>query len=136
MLKDVKSNLTTWLAVFVGAGLGAVARYAISTVVQSKTASVFPIGTLVVNVTGSLLIGAVMTVLIARQGSDQLRLLLVTGVLGGYTTFSAFAYESLQLLERKHAATAIVYILTTNTLCLAACGLAYFLTKRLISPSS
>lgn len=136
MLTDVKPNMTTWMAVFAGSGLGAVARYAISTFAQSKTESVFPVGTLVVNGTGSLVIGIVMTVLIARQGSDQLRLLLVTGVLGGYTTFSAFAYETLQLFERKHAATAIAYILATNALCLAACGIGYLLTKRFLITSS
>lgn len=131
----MKSNLTTPLLVFLGAGFGALARYLLSGFIQGKSGSQFPWGTLVVNVSGSLLIAVVTTWLLLKQGSDDLRLLLVTGVLGGYTTYSAFAYETLQLVQRKHAAEAISYVLATNVLCLAACWSGYELTKRLVSSS-
>jgi CrcB protein len=72
--------------------------------VQSRSASLFPFGTLAVNVLGCLLIGALMALAVERESlSPNLRLLLVTGVLGGFTTFSAFGYETLALamIERQ-----------------------------------
>lgn len=90
-----------------GAALGGLARYVIGTaVLQRFTArfpeTVFPVGTVVVNVTGCFLIGILMTLLIARADPNpNLRLLIVTGVLGGYTTFSSFAWESFEAVEKE-----------------------------------
>jgi CrcB protein len=99
--------MSRYLIVMLGAALGGVARYAAGyAVLQRFTArfpeNVFPLGTLVVNVTGCFLIGVLMTLFIAHGDSHpRLRLLLVTGVLGGYTTFSSFAWESFEAIDKE-----------------------------------
>lgn len=88
------------LLVGLGGCIGSVARYLVATWVQSRSGSLFPFGTLAVNVLGCLVIGALMALAVERESlSPNLRLLLVTGVLGGFTTFSAFGYETLALVE-------------------------------------
>jgi len=97
-----------------GGAVGSAVRYAVSGFAQRLFASgggavaAFPVGTLVVNVTGSLLIGVMAGLAESRAvfGADA-RLLLVTGVLGGYTTFSAFSLETLLLLRAGQTATAL-----------------------------
>jgi CrcB protein len=88
-----------WLLVAAGGAIGSVARYGLAGAIQSRSASGFPVGTLVVNVTGCFAIGVLMHVGIAHERATPLRLLLVTGVLGGYTTYSAFNYETLELVR-------------------------------------
>jgi CrcB protein len=89
-----------YLMVLAGAAAGGLARYVISAAVMQRVAGRFPLGTLVVNVTGCFLIGVLMSLFIERGAPHpNLRLLLVTGVLGGYTTFSAFAWESFEAME-------------------------------------
>ncbi len=89
-----------YLAVMIGAALGGLARYVIGAAVMQKFAGRFPLGTLVVNVTGCFLIGMAMTLLTERFAPHQnWRLFLVTGVLGGYTTFSSFAWETFQAVD-------------------------------------
>ena len=87
-------------AVAVGAGAGALARYGISTWAL-RFGPGFPIGTLLINVLGSLLIGAVIALFTTRLSvAWPWRPLLVTGLLGGFTTFSSYSYETYQLLLR------------------------------------
>ena len=84
-----------YLVVFAGAGLGGLARYLAGTWITAKYGGRFPMGTFVINVTGSFLIGVVMTMLTERlQPHPNWRLFLVVGILGGYTTFSSFEYET------------------------------------------
>jgi len=94
--------MNRYLLVMLGAALGGVARYAAGTLVLQRYTGRFPLGTLVVNVTGCFLIGLFMT-WFTERGEPQpgLRLLLVTGVLGGYTTFSSFGWESFQAVEGR-----------------------------------
>ena len=85
------------LLIALGAALGANLRYAVSVGAAQRWGAAFPYGTLIINVSGSLLIGVVLA-LAARTGlGAPWRLLLVTGFLGGYTTFSSFAWETYQL---------------------------------------
>ena len=99
--------MNRYLLVMLGAALGGLARYVVGTaILQRFTArfpeSVFPLGTVVVNVTGCFLIGILMSLFVARGDPNPgLRLLLVTGVLGGYTTFSSFAWESFEAIDKE-----------------------------------
>ena len=89
----------TMLMIAFGAAVGANMRYAISVWVARQWGVVFPYGTLLINVAGSFAIGVVMVLLTTRFTSgDSWRLLLVTGLLGGFTTFSAFSYETYMLV--------------------------------------
>jgi CrcB protein len=86
--------------VLAGAGLGGLARFVVGAWIMSKWGGRFPMGTLVVNVTGSFLIGVLMILLTERiQPHPNWRLFLVVGVLGGYTTFSSFEYETYQAVR-------------------------------------
>ena len=90
-----------YLVVLAGGGAGSLARYVASTAIMQRFGGAFPLGTFVINVTGSFLIGLLMTLFTERlDWSPNWRLLLVTGFLGGYTTFSSFEYESLQVLRQ------------------------------------
>ncbi len=88
-----------YLMVLLGGGAGSLVRYVVSTVIMARTGGRFPFGTVVINITGSFLIGLLMTLLTERLSPHpNLRLLLVTGFLGGYTTFSSFEWETLSLV--------------------------------------
>jgi CrcB protein len=92
--------LDKYLVVLAGAGLGGVARYVAGTRVMAKYGGRFPLGTFVINVTGSFLIGVLMTLLTERLNPHpNWRLFLVVGILGGYTTFSSFEYEAYQAVR-------------------------------------
>lgn len=89
------------LLIFLGAGLGGVCRFGISNVIYSIFGRQFPYGTLVVNISGCFLMGLLFALLIERVDGfgPQLRSLLLIGLLGGYTTFSSFSIETINLLE-------------------------------------
>ena len=89
-----------WIAIFLGGGLGALARYELGGLVQRSAGGFFPWGTLVVNATGCLAIGVLATLLEERSSlGPTWRLFLLVGVLGGYTTFSSFGLETWRLVE-------------------------------------
>jgi CrcB protein len=93
------NRVWTMLVIAVGAAVGANLRYALSLWAARQWGAAFPYGTLLINVSGSFAIGVVMVLLTTRFTSgDAWRLLLVTGLLGGFTTFSSFSYESYMLL--------------------------------------
>jgi CrcB protein len=89
-----------YLMVLLGGGAGALARYVVGAAIAERLGGRFPVGTLVINVTGSFLIGFLMTLFTERlQPHPNWRLLLVVGVLGGYTTFSTFEYETFRAVQ-------------------------------------
>jgi fluoride exporter len=84
-----------YVLILLGGGAGSLARYLVGLAIMTRFAGRFPLGTLAVNVTGSFLIGLLMTLLTERwQPHPYWRLLLVVGFLGGYTTFSSFEWET------------------------------------------
>jgi CrcB protein len=100
----------TALAVGVGGALGALARYWVSGWVQAAAGGSFPWGTLAVNVTGSLLLGFLVVWLQAAMTAPELRALLTIGVLGSFTTFSTFSYETAALLQDGEWTRAGLYV--------------------------
>ena len=97
-----------WLLLLAGGGLGAVLRFAIALWVDERLGVHFPWGTLAVNVAGCFGIGVVATLADEHTlVTPALRLFLVTGLLGGFTTFSAFGMETWQLIEDGHALAAL-----------------------------
>ncbi len=89
-----------YLVVLAGAGLGGLGRYVAGTWIMAKYGGRFPLGTFIINITGSFLIGVLMTLLTERfHPNPNWRLFLVVGILGGYTTFSSFEYEAFQAMR-------------------------------------
>lgn len=119
-------------AVFLGAGLGGVARYLVNLGIARTYSGVFPLATFLVNVTGCFLAGVAMTLLSERTPtpSDNWRLLLVVGVLGGFTTFSTFGYETYRAIREGYAATAILNAGASVVLGLAAVWLGCVTVRR------
>jgi CrcB protein len=107
--------------VFLGGGAGSVARYLTTIAAARLISPAFPFGTLIVNLVGCFLVGFVHTVaIVSARLSIDTRLFLTAGVLGGLTTYSAFNYETLSLLDQGHARSAALYAAAM----LAGCGLA------------
>lgn len=111
----------TWLLLFVGGGLGTIARFLLSTQIQVRTDSSLPLGTLTVNVAGCLAIGFLAALFWARPtGNVAIERALVTGVLGGFTTFSAFGLETIRLLEAGFPGLALSYVAASLVLGIGA----------------
>ncbi len=102
-----------YLVVLAGAGLGGVARYAFSVWVLGKYSGRFPLGTFLINVAGSFLIGLLMTLFLERgiEPHPNWRLFLIVGVLGGFTTFSSFEYETYLAVRNGARAIGLLYVL-------------------------
>lgn len=118
-------------------------RYGVGSLVQGQIGGKFPIGTLSVNTLGCLLIGMAGVAIMgsttevtegAAPAREAWRLALVVGFLGGFTTFSAFSWESLALVDTRRYALAGAYVLLTNGLCLSLTVVGYRLGERILGP--
>ena len=117
----MRSQITSYLLVFLGGGLGAALRYWLSGAVYRYLPADFPYGTLAVNISGCFLIGVLMAFQEGRfEFEPSLRLLIGIGILGGFTTFSTFSYETAALLRDGQAIQASMNILASLLGCLAA----------------
>ena len=112
----------TLLQVALGGAIGASARYLTGVATLRAFGPGFPVGTVVVNVAGSFLMG-VLVVVLAQKGGTRLAPFLMTGVLGGFTTFSAFSLDALTLWDRGQAGWAAAYVLGSVALSLAGIAL-------------
>lgn len=119
------------LAIAVGGALGSVLRFWMSGWVTGMLGRGFPYGTLVVNVSGALLMGFLYVVLIDKfNASAEWRAALLIGLLGGYTTFSSFSIETFNLLQAGEILKALVNILLSVFVCLAATWLGVVVGRQ------
>ncbi len=123
----------TILAIALGGAMGSVLRYLLGGAVQRAAALNFPLGTLAVNIIGCLIVGVLGQQFMNMEPSSNMRGLLVVGFCGGFTTFSAFSFETLGLLYGGEYLKATTYVVLSASLCIAAAAsgmtLARFLTR-------
>jgi len=115
-----------YVFVALGAALGGLARYVIGTSITQYFGLRFPLGTMVINVTGCFVIGILMTLIGAKAMNARWQPLLVVGILGGYTTFSSFGWEAYQAIRDGNPMMGFAYVLLSVTLGYLAvwCGAA------------
>lgn len=117
------------LVIGTGSFIGGVLRFLISQFIQTKASVGFPFGTLGVNLAGCLLIGLVYGLVVQGKINDDWRLFLATGILGGFTTFSAFSYETVSLLRDGQLVYSFAYIAASVLLGLGATFVGLQLVK-------
>jgi CrcB protein len=120
-----------YLLILIGGGIGSLARYAVANAVATRMGARFPWGTLVVNVTGCFLIGLIMTVLTERSNlHPNWRFALVVGLLGGYTTFSSFEWETYAAVREGGFWIGVLNVTGSVTFGYAAVWLGSLLARR------
>lgn len=120
------------LLVALGGAIGAASRYLLGGWIQGRLGPDFPWGTFIVNVSGSLLIGVVLGLVDRGTLSAEARLFLAVGILGGYTTFSTFSYETLQLLADGNLAATLLNALGQFALGLVSVYLGLVAARLLV----
>lgn len=124
--------MTTWLAIALGGAVGALSRYGLMSLVATMLGNRLPWGTLLVNISGSLLIG-ILYVLVSEKMllSADARALLIVGFLGAFTTFSTFSLDSILLIEQGWLVQAMAYMLASVMICVLATWLGMALARLL-----
>jgi CrcB protein len=123
-------NITTILVVGVGGFLGTIARYISVQTIDKALNALFPYGTFTVNLIGSFILGFVMGgVTSGDQSSGNWKLFLTVGFCGGFTTFSAFAFENLNLLQQRLVTTSLLYAGVSIIAGLAAVAAGFYVGK-------
>ena len=123
--------MNNFLLVAIGGAAGSVARYGLGLRLAGAS---WPQATFAVNIVGGLLIGLLSGALAVRmgEGAERLRLLLQVGVLGGFTTFSAYSLETVMMIERRAYISAAGYALGSVAVCLLAVGLGLLIARRVL----
>ena len=119
-----------WVQVAAGGAIGASLRFAAQGAALRLFGTGFPLGTLAVNVVGSAAMGALAALMLARPDLARLQPLLLTGVLGGFTTFSAFSLDTLVLVQRGEAGKALAYATASVALSLLAVLAGFALARQ------
>ena len=121
----------SYFIVFLGGGLGAALRHGINSLVGRTLGNGFPYSTLLINITGSLIMGLVAAYFAFKgDASQHWRLFLTTGILGGYTTFSAFSLDAALLYERGAIGLAALYVLASVVLSIAGLFAGLYLVRH------
>jgi CrcB protein len=123
------------LLVFLGGGLGSMARYLTGMAALRALGTAWPYGTFAVNVIGGFVMGCLAGVLALKGGADQerWRVLIGVGVLGGFTTFSSFSLETALMIERKDYGTAAGYVAASVILAVGALFLGLLAARRVFA---
>ncbi len=117
-----------------GGALGSGARYLTYVAAAYWPGTAFPWATLTVNVVGSFAMGILIELILLRyEGSLELRTFLATGILGGFTTFSAFSLDAVRLYEGGEAGAAVIYVLASVVLSILACFAGLAITRAALS---
>jgi len=128
----LEETLQSYILVFAGGGIGAALRYWLSGVVHERLGSAFPYGTLAVNILGCFVIGIVMASMQERfLAHPSLRVFLTIGILGGFTTFSSFSYETIAMLKDGEFFYSSVNILASLVCCIAGTWLGVIVGKHM-----
>jgi fluoride exporter len=123
--------MNAFLVVFVGAGFGGALRHGVNVASLRLLGAGVPYGTLIVNIAGSLAMGLLAGWFATRADPEQAwRLFLTTGLLGGFTTFSAYSLEVVHLYERGELLSALSYAAASVVLSVAALGLGLLITRQ------
>ncbi|MDO9510915.1 MAG: fluoride efflux transporter CrcB [Bacteroidales bacterium] len=115
-----------WILLALGGASGTLLRYSVSGLASGWHSGHFPMGTFVVNIIGSFLIGFAFGMSEQWPGKNSLKLFVFTGLLGGFTTFSAFSLECIQLIKSEQVPMAILYAGLSNMLGIAFAFAGYF----------
>ena len=124
-------DLSTVFLVGSGGFLGANVRYWLGGLIQSRMGVIFPWQTLFINVSGSLIMGLFMGLMISENWSPSWRLFFAIGILGGYTTFSTFSYEAITLLSERSYLYGTLYIAGSALLCVLAAFIGIVLARAI-----
>ncbi|MGH6651374.1 MAG: fluoride efflux transporter CrcB [Sphingopyxis sp.] len=116
--------------VMIGGAIGAGARHLVGGAILARLGPGFPWGTLSINIVGSLLMGLLIGWLTRSGGTETVRLFIGVGLLGGFTTFSAFSLEFWTLFERGQATQAFSYVLVSVVGAVAACGIGLLVMRQ------
>jgi fluoride exporter len=133
----MRSALLTYLAVGIGAGLGGICRYLLTSLFVARFGPGLPLGTFFINMTGSFFIGLISELAQTRVvGIDPLvRIALTAGFLGGYTTFSSFAFEAETLAGEREWGTSLAYALGSVTVGVVACYAGIVIARLAARPA-
>src|ERR1700690_543574 len=127
-------TLLTWLVVAAGSAIGGVARFGVGLLVVRLVGPGFPWGTLLINVVGSFVIGLFGAVRIAggpAPASFDLRAFVMVGFCGGFTTFSAFSLQTVEMLQAGETVAAALYVVASVALCVVGTFFGYWLATRI-----
>ena len=122
--------MQAYLLVALGGGIGAMGRHGLGQLTLRAFGPGFPVGTLAANVLGGLLMGLLVGWLATKDGGHNLRLLLGVGLLGGFTTFSAFSLQAFMMLEKGRYGALAVYVGGSVVLAIAAIALGLFIARK------